>query len=579
MSQPFELPDFYLARPARLNPHLERRARPHEGVGARDGHARRAAEDGSRDLGRGEPRRHDYALLCAYTHPGLRRAPSSTWSPTGTSGCSSSTTTSSSVYKRTRDIDGRQGLPRPAAAVHAGRPGSRRRRADQPGRARPRRPVGAHRPGDVDGLARSGSSRAPSNLLDESLWELANINDGRVANPIEYIEMRRKVGGAPWSANLVEYAVGAEVPAAIAATRPMQVLRDTFSDAVHLRNDLFSYQREVEDEGETANGVLVFERFLGCATAGGRRPRQRPAHLPAAPVREHRADRAAAAVRRARRRPARAARRAGLRQGPAGLAVRRPRVAHALQPLHERPAADRRSALGGPTGLGTSAARLASPGARACSGSAASPRAVQAGRADRRCPTFYMPFPPRLSPHLDAARRHAIDWAPRMGMLDACRDPRRRASGTSDKLGGLRLRRCARRGIDPDAHRRGARPVGRLAGLGHLRRRLLPGASSVATRDMAGAKVFRRAAVGVHAAGPRRRRRRRPTRWSAGLADLWRAPRRPMAAERAGRVPRRRRDDDRELAVGAGQPDPEPHPRPGRLHRDARARPSARTSR
>jgi len=35
---------------------------------------------------------------------------------------------------------------------------------------------------------------------------------------------------------------------------------------VHLRNDLFSYQREVEDEGELNNGVLVFERFLGCDT-------------------------------------------------------------------------------------------------------------------------------------------------------------------------------------------------------------------------------------------------------------------------------------------------------------------------
>nr|MDT0664536.1 germacradienol/geosmin synthase [Micromonospora sp. DSM 115978] len=103
-------------------------------------------------------------------------------------------------------------------------------------------------------------------LLDESLWELANINENRLANPVEYIEMRRKVGGAPWSANLVEHAADAEVPSAIAATRPLQVLRDTFADAVHLRNDLFSYQREVEEEGELSNGVLVLERFLGCAT-------------------------------------------------------------------------------------------------------------------------------------------------------------------------------------------------------------------------------------------------------------------------------------------------------------------------
>ena len=46
----------------------------------------------------------------------------------------------------------------------------------------------------------------------------------------------------------------------------MRVLRDTFADAVHLRNDLFSYQRETEEEGELTNGVLVLETFLGCTT-------------------------------------------------------------------------------------------------------------------------------------------------------------------------------------------------------------------------------------------------------------------------------------------------------------------------
>lgn len=52
----------------------------------------------------------------------------------------------------------------------------------------------------------------------------------------------------------------------IAGSRPMRVLRDAFSDGVHLRNDLFSYQREVEDEGENSNGVLVLETFLDCTT-------------------------------------------------------------------------------------------------------------------------------------------------------------------------------------------------------------------------------------------------------------------------------------------------------------------------
>jgi germacradienol/geosmin synthase len=103
------------------------------------------------------------------------------------------------------------------------------------------------------------------NLMVESMWELENIDEGRVANPIEYVQMRRRVGGAPWSANLVEFAAGAEVPARLAATRPLRVLADTFADAVHLRNDLFSYQREVQQEGENSNAVLVFEHFLDCS--------------------------------------------------------------------------------------------------------------------------------------------------------------------------------------------------------------------------------------------------------------------------------------------------------------------------
>src|ERR1700710_1669813 len=76
----------------------------------------------------------------------------------------------------------------------------------------------------------------------------------------------RRVGGAPWSANLVEVAIGAEVPDHLAALRPLRVLRDTFSDGVHLRNYLFSYARGGAKEGENANAVLVFEQFLGVGT-------------------------------------------------------------------------------------------------------------------------------------------------------------------------------------------------------------------------------------------------------------------------------------------------------------------------
>src|SRR5260370_891672 len=36
-------------------------------------------------------------------------------------------------------------------------------------------------------------------MLLEPLWELANITQARLANPIEYVETRRKVGGPPWA--------------------------------------------------------------------------------------------------------------------------------------------------------------------------------------------------------------------------------------------------------------------------------------------------------------------------------------------------------------------------------------------
>lgn len=258
--QPFELPTFYLPWPARLNPHVEQ-ARTHARAWARG----MGMLEGSGIWDTADLDAHDYALLCAYTHPE----------------CSADVLSLVTdwyvwvfffddhfveVFKRDRDRAGATAyLDRLPAFMPVETSG-----VEMP---EPRNPVEA---GLADLWARTVPAmsagwrrrfaRSTVNLLDESLWELANIDEGRVANPVEYVEMRRKVGGAPWSAGLVEYAAAAEVPDRVAASRPLRVLRDTFADAVHLRNDLFSYQREVEDEGELSNGVLVLETFLGCGT-------------------------------------------------------------------------------------------------------------------------------------------------------------------------------------------------------------------------------------------------------------------------------------------------------------------------
>ncbi len=258
MTQPFQLPEFYIPYPARLNPHVEI-ARAHTREWARE----MGMIDGEiwtlKDL-----EDHDYGLMCAYTHPD----------------CDATELNLVTdwyvwvfffddhfleLYKRTRDHEGSKEyldrlrrfmpvdlsvpVPEPTNPVEKGLDDLWRR--------------------STPGSGRDWRERfhvVTRHLLEESTWELDNIRRDRVSNPIEYIEERRKVGGAPWSACIVEHAVGVEIPAELAPTRPLRVLRDTFADAIHLRNDLFSYQREVEQEGEHSNGVLVTKRFFGCDT-------------------------------------------------------------------------------------------------------------------------------------------------------------------------------------------------------------------------------------------------------------------------------------------------------------------------
>jgi germacradienol/geosmin synthase len=259
--QPFELPDFYMPYPARLNPHVDE--------------AREHTRSWAADMGFFEPQQgrhiwdetdlehHDYGLLCAYTHPECD-APELNLITDWYVWVFYFDDHFLELFKRTRNTAGaRKYLERlrdfmPITHTSMPEPGNpvERGLADLWPRTVPSMSSGWRR----------RFATTTQALLEESRWELANITEGRIANPIEYIEMRRKVGGAPWSANLVEHAVGAEVPADLAETRPLRVLRDTFADGVHLRNDIFSYQREVQEEGENANGILVVERFFDCAT-------------------------------------------------------------------------------------------------------------------------------------------------------------------------------------------------------------------------------------------------------------------------------------------------------------------------
>ncbi|MFG2191769.1 family 2 encapsulin nanocompartment cargo protein terpene cyclase [Streptomyces sp. NPDC048639] len=448
MTQPFELPDFYMPYPARLNPHLEE-ARKHAKTWARE----MGMLEGSGIWEEHDLDSHDYALLCAYTHPDC-------------SGPALSLVTDwyvwvfffddhfLEIFKRTQDREGGKayldrlaafmpmdldaGMPEPTNPVEAGL-------ADLWTRTVP----------SMSMEWRARFAESTEHLLGESLWELSNINADRIPNPVEYIEMRRKVGGAPWSAGLVEYAAGAEVPAAVADSRPLRVLRDSFSDGVHLRNDLFSYQREIEEEGELSNGVLVLETFLCCTTQEAAdavndlltsRLQQFEdttlTELPPLFAEKGLDPQSCTDVMLYVK---------GLQDWQAGgheWHMRSSRYMNGGGAAAEGPPS---SFSAVPTGRGTAAAVIGQLCGQAGAGRVRRFTHVpyqQVGAS--RLPEFFMPFTTRLSPHLESARRNVVTWSRRMGLLKA--QPGIPASGiwNEERLAGFDFPLCAA-GLDPDA--------------------------------------------------------------------------------------------------------------------------------
>ncbi|GGW24358.1 germacradienol/geosmin synthase [Streptomyces galilaeus] len=434
MTQPFELPHFYMPYPARLNPHLDE-ARAHSTAWARE----MGMLEGSGIWEQADLDAHDYGLLCAYTHPDC-------------DGPALSLITDWYVwvfffddhfldmFKRTPDraagkahldrlplfmpLNLATPVPEPENPVEAGL-------ADLWARTVPA----------MSADWRSRFAVATEHLLNESMWELSNINEGRVSNPVEYIEMRRKVGGAPWSAGLVEYAT-AEVPAAVARSRPLRVLMETFSDGVHLRNDLFSYQREVEDEGELSNGVLVLEIFFGCTTQEAadtvndiltsrlhQFEHTAVTEVPALAVENGLRPDEVAAV---------AAYTKGLQDWQSGG-----HEWHMRSSRYMNKGAGPTSPWEKLTRPGTSAADI---GALLASAAAERLRAYTHVPFQKvgpsRLPEFHMPFQVELSPHLDRARHNLVGWTRRMGMLSE-------GVWDEDKLASCDLAVCSA-GLDPD---------------------------------------------------------------------------------------------------------------------------------
>jgi germacradienol/geosmin synthase len=431
--QPYELPDFYMPYPARCNPHLDT-ARVHTKAWARQMGMLDAPADepGANIWDETEFDSMDFALLCAYTHPD---APSReldlvtdwyVW-------VFYFDDHFLEVYKRSQDQAGAKEYLNGLPAFMPLDP------ADTP--PEPTNPVER---GLIDLWARTVPNRSPDwrsrffestkNLLYESTWELSNISGSRVPNPIEYIEMRRKVGGAPWSADLVEHAAFVEIPARVADSRPMRVLKDTFADGVHLRNDLFSYQRETQNEGEINNCVLVLERFLDVSP-------QRAADLTNDILTSRLQQFENTALTELPslfeeyglnllERESVLLYVKGLQDWQSGGHEWHMRSSRYMNEKSTREPSVIEQLLGGPTGLGTSAAQLTlapsilapsilTPGTLGLQRFKSYTHVPYETVGPTTLPQFYMPYTARVNDNLERSRQHCIDWARQMGMLDS----------------------------------------------------------------------------------------------------------------------------------------------------------------
>ncbi|MET0405108.1 MAG: germacradienol/geosmin synthase, partial [Cystobacter sp.] len=81
-------------------------------------------------------------------------------------------------------------------------------------------------------------------------------------DPVDYVEMRRKTFGSDLTMSLSRLSHGNAIPMEVFHSRPMRSLENAAADYACLTNDVFSYQKELEFEGELNNGVLVIQNFL-----------------------------------------------------------------------------------------------------------------------------------------------------------------------------------------------------------------------------------------------------------------------------------------------------------------------------
>ncbi|MCT4357054.1 hypothetical protein M5362_28460 [Streptomyces sp. Je 1-79] len=166
-----------------------------------------------------------------------------------------------SAFKRTGDLAGAQAF---TARLHAFLPLEPGARLPEPANPVERGMADLQQHLFPPRLAhwRQGLNRALARYIDAGVQELVNSRTGRVPDLIEYAQFRRESFAAYTAPYSVELSTGARIPEQIRHSRTVCALLDAFMDYMGLANDIASYQREVHDEYDVNNLVVVLETSL-----------------------------------------------------------------------------------------------------------------------------------------------------------------------------------------------------------------------------------------------------------------------------------------------------------------------------
>lgn len=94
------------------------------------------------------------------------------------------------------------------------------------------------------------------------LWESLNLAQHRIPDPIDYAEMRRWSFGADAMLVLSRTQLVGKVPAEVLESETMRALERMAASFVGFTNDIVTYLKEIQFDGDFHNMVLILESFL-----------------------------------------------------------------------------------------------------------------------------------------------------------------------------------------------------------------------------------------------------------------------------------------------------------------------------